>query len=504
MVEKKLTMPSLHRKVLVHYTKGNARTRTNSIFLIASYAVLYLDWSPDRMYKDFVKLQLPLVPFRDASFGPSIYNLGMIDVLKGLIKAKGFGFLNFDQFSLDEYRYYERVENGDFNWIIPDQFLAFSGPHGTRSYANGYSLFTPEDYISYFKTNNIQAVIRLNKKMYDKRQFTSHGLSHHDLFFVDGSNPSITIVDSFLDICEQHIHNNKGAVAVHCKAGLGRTGTLIGCYLMKHYRFTAPEAIAWIRVCRPGSVIGPQQLFLEELQTRMWRAGESSNIASTTMRNTRANALRQPSQTTQQSIASSVDQANDTAVAISTRKKKKDSSQNNLVRPKSVVFSGTIRSPAESEELLTSSLQGVKLVSTRSHHHHTLTRAATASQLHHVDLSDRPHSQGAGLMARKARNMSVTSSPGGTGGGGSSGGSAENSSMGSFLKGTGTGMNLGGKITRSGSVVETRLNSTIGSVSGVRMTRASTLRAKSAHSRGRNHVTGADALSVVGRSSARK
>ena len=30
-------------------------------------------------------------------------------------------------------------------------------------------------------------------------------------------------------------------------AGLGRTGTLIGAYLMKHYKFTAPEVIAWIR-----------------------------------------------------------------------------------------------------------------------------------------------------------------------------------------------------------------------------------------------------------------
>lgn len=47
-------------------------------------------------------------------------------------------------------------------------------------------------------------------------------------------------------------------------AGLGRTGTLIGCYLMKQYRFTAAEAIAWIRMCRPGSVIGPQQNFLLE------------------------------------------------------------------------------------------------------------------------------------------------------------------------------------------------------------------------------------------------
>ena len=45
-------------------------------------------------------------------------------------------------------------------------------------------------------------------------------------------------------------------------AGLGRTGTLIACYIMKHYRMTATEAIAWVRICRPGSVIGPQQQFL--------------------------------------------------------------------------------------------------------------------------------------------------------------------------------------------------------------------------------------------------
>ena len=47
-------------------------------------------------------------------------------------------------------------------------------------------------------------------------------------------------------------------------AGLGRTGTLIGAYMMKHYKFTAAEVIAWLRICRPGSVIGPQQHYMEE------------------------------------------------------------------------------------------------------------------------------------------------------------------------------------------------------------------------------------------------
>jgi cell division cycle 14 len=53
-------------------------------------------------------------------------------------------------------------------------------------------------------------------------------------------------------------------VKILCSAGLGRTGTLIACYMMKHHGFTAREAIAWLRVCRPGSVIGHQQWFLDK------------------------------------------------------------------------------------------------------------------------------------------------------------------------------------------------------------------------------------------------
>ena len=42
---------------------------------------------------------------------------------------------------------------------------------------------------------------------------------------------------------------------------------------MKHYRFTAAEAIAWIRICRPGSIIGQQQNWLEEQQAWCWEEG---------------------------------------------------------------------------------------------------------------------------------------------------------------------------------------------------------------------------------------
>jgi len=43
---------------------------------------------------------------------------------------------------------------------------------------------------------------------------------------------------------------------------------------MKHYKFTAAETIGWCRICRPGSIIGPQQNFLEEKQAWLWMQGD--------------------------------------------------------------------------------------------------------------------------------------------------------------------------------------------------------------------------------------
>ena len=51
-------------------------------------------------------------------------------------------------------------------------------------------------------------------------------------------------------------------------------GVLICCYIMKHYGFTAEQAIAYIRICRPGSVIGPQQTFLKINERELWRHGD--------------------------------------------------------------------------------------------------------------------------------------------------------------------------------------------------------------------------------------
>lgn len=55
----------------------------------------------------------------------------------GLLQAMKFGWLTFDTFDPDEYEYYEKVENGDLNWIIPTKVLSFCGPHNKSVVENG-------------------------------------------------------------------------------------------------------------------------------------------------------------------------------------------------------------------------------------------------------------------------------------------------------------------------------------------------------------------------------
>lgn len=58
---------------------------------------------------------------------------------------------------------------------------------------------------------------------------------------------------------------------------MGRTGTLIAAYIIKHYEMDAIETVAWLRICRPGSIIGLQLKYLKQNekwlknQGRLWR-----------------------------------------------------------------------------------------------------------------------------------------------------------------------------------------------------------------------------------------
>jgi len=180
-VNKKLKSYSLQKKKIVHYTSETPNYRVNAAFLAGCYQIIYLNKPANDVYKllisstkqqqqmqrdssnsEMVNIHLThhssltrnvlaqkcnvYKAYRDAALGPPLYLLTMFDCLIAIEKAKAEGWLDFENFNVDEYEYYERVENGDLNWLVPGQFIAFCGPHQKSKIEDGYPLHSPESY----------------------------------------------------------------------------------------------------------------------------------------------------------------------------------------------------------------------------------------------------------------------------------------------------------------------------------------------------------------------
>ncbi|KAI9011098.1 dual specificity protein phosphatase [Gaertneriomyces semiglobifer] len=322
MMNEKMTK-NKNKKICL-YSSHDSDKRANAAFLICAYMLLVHRQSPDDAFRPLLHVQPPFLPYRDAGYGAATYHITIPDCLRGLHKALTLGLLDIDAVDVDEYEFYEKVENGDMNWITT-KFIALASPKDDAEvkkrlgslptsqstahtsaqtatvlrggWSGGFagllsrnvvnpgssgsakppptsSLPTPPKYLPAYRMDDlvklltsrkVTTIVRLNNRTYDPKKLVDAGIEHVEMYFPDGSTPPDGILMRFLELCE----TRAGVIAVHCKAGLGRTGTLIAAYLMKHYKFTAAEVISFLRILRPGSVVGPQQNYLQGMQTKL-------------------------------------------------------------------------------------------------------------------------------------------------------------------------------------------------------------------------------------------
>ena len=136
----------------------------------------------------------------------------------------------------------------NFSWLMPNK-IAGSGQIG------GWYPESQQVLISdlwELRDLGVGAVVSLTEQPLSSRALTTVGMDYLHLPIPDMSPPSLREIEEFLAFSTVCIEKGKPVLA-HCGAGLGRTGTMLACYLVERGHEPA-TAICKVRAERPGSI----------------------------------------------------------------------------------------------------------------------------------------------------------------------------------------------------------------------------------------------------------
>lgn len=110
-----------------------------------------------------------------------------------------------------------------------------------------------EDDLADARAKEITAIITLTERSLPPAAIKEHGFQYLHIPVEDFQPPSLDQIKRFVDFVNKVKSSGKGATLAHCRAGIGRTGTMLACYLVST-GLTAADAIDRIRNLRPGSI----------------------------------------------------------------------------------------------------------------------------------------------------------------------------------------------------------------------------------------------------------